>query len=505
MASLATLLSSARAGLSASGRQRVAASGAAGLVAAVMLLAGWGDPSRALASARTEMPVWTLPVDLAEAETDHGAEHADGHDASASDVDAHTQLASLNSSGAHGRPRPLLRPGSDDAAAPHDPLIDLRPAVDHATEPRLDGIEDLGGAHTAHAATPTHAPDHGSDNGTGHGVAQLQVAWNGEGLRPAPIEALARSGPGGLLPRVAPDGRTPAAAYARPFDDDGEAPLIGVVIGGLGLNAAVTRQAITSLPPEITLSFVPYATHLQDWIDQARAAGHEVLLELPMEPYDYPSNDPGPHTLLANADPDENRRRLEWLMSRATGYFGVMNYLGAKFTASPEAMEPTLAMIAESGVAFLYDGETQRTHLAAQAAHAGLDSASADRILDARPSATAIDEQLLTLEALAIQNGDALGAGFGYPVTVSQVESWTGLLEFQGYRLAPVSAILARRAADTRLELAQAEPELGAPDITFSSMRAGFGANRNAPPEELDAGGGHGGGDDAPAADSGHH
>lgn len=489
MASLATLLSSARAGLSGNGRLRAGASGAASLLAAVLLLAGWGDPSRAFASARTEMPEWAPSADLA-AELAKNLAGDPSHDG-APGADEHTQLASLEASAPHGPPRPLLRPGTDDAAPTHGQLLDLRPAVDHATEPRLDGIEDLGGSHNAHAAAPTSTPD--------HGAGQSPVAWNGEGLHPSPIDALARSGPGGLLPRVAPDGRTPATEYARPYEDDSDAPLVGVVIGGLGLNAAVTRQAIESLPAEVTLSFVPYATHLQEWIDQARAAGHEVILELPMEPYDYPSNDPGPHTLLASADPDENRHRLEWLMSRATGYFAVMNYLGAKFTASPEAIEPVLEIIAESGVAFLYDGESQRLNLPAQAAHAGLDNAAADRILDTRPSATAIDEQLLTLEALALQNGDAIGVGFGYPVTVSQVEEWAGYLEIQGYRLAPVSTILVRRAANTRVELAQAEPEYGAPDVTFSSMRAGFGANRNAAGEEA---GGHG--DDAAASSGGH-
>ena len=82
------------------------------------------------------------------------------------------------------------------------------------------------------------------------------------------------------------------------------------------------EAGIDSLPPEVTLSFVPYSEDLQGWIDDARAAGHEVILEIPMEPYDYPANDPGPHTLLARADAMENQRRLEWLMSGETGETG---------------------------------------------------------------------------------------------------------------------------------------------------------------------------------------
>ena len=93
------------------------------------------------------------------------------------------------------------------------------------------------------------------------------------------------------------------------------------MIGGLGLNAKATRQAIEQLPADVTLSFVPYADGLQSWIDLARQNGHEVLLETPMEPADYPDNDPGPYTLLTGAQPKENLGKLDWLMSRADGIF----------------------------------------------------------------------------------------------------------------------------------------------------------------------------------------
>ena len=73
----------------------------------------------------------------------------------------------------------------------------------------------------------------------------------------------------------------------------------------------------------------------------ARAAGHEVMLEAPMEPSDYPTNDPGPYTLLADSQPPETVRRLEWLLSRASGYFGGTNYLGARFVSAPSATSGT--------------------------------------------------------------------------------------------------------------------------------------------------------------------
>lgn len=252
----------------------------------------------------------------------------------------------------------------------------------------------------------------------------------------APITGMTAPGPGGLLPIIAKDGRTPAQVYARPFHDNGK-PKVAMVVGGLGLNAASTKAAIERLPPEVTLSFVPYADNLQGWIDLARANGHEVLLEIPMEPNDYPTNDPGPYTLMAAAQPPDTVKRLDWLLSRASGYFGVSNYLGGRFLASDNAMGVFTGQLKARGLAFVDDGSAGHRG-------GGPPRASADAVVDEQLSADAINQALLGLEAKALQHGAALGTGFAYPVTVEQVIHWAGGLAGRGYQLAPASAITRR-------------------------------------------------------------
>jgi polysaccharide deacetylase 2 family uncharacterized protein YibQ len=258
----------------------------------------------------------------------------------------------------------------------------------------------------------------------------------GSPLPAAPIPGLSAPGPGGPLPIIAKDGRTPFQAYARPFKDNGK-PRIALVIGGLGLNAAATRAAIEHLPPEVTLSFVPYAEGLQGWIDLARADGHEVMLEIPMEPLDYPNNDPGPYTLMAAARPEETVKRLEWLLSRATGYFAVTNYLGGRFLTSDTGLLAFAGALKARGVGFIDDGTAAHRAL-------GPPRASADTVVDEQLSGDAIEKQLLALEASALQHGQSLGAGFAYPLTVDEVVRWAQGLAGRGYQLAPASAIARR-------------------------------------------------------------
>ena len=255
-------------------------------------------------------------------------------------------------------------------------------------------------------------------------------------LPKAPIAGLFSPGPNGPLPRIAPDGRVPAQAYARPFRSNGK-PMVALVVGGLGLNAVTTRAAIERLPAEVTLSFVPYAEGLQAWIDMARAQGHEVMIELPMEPTGYPDNDPGPYTLLSNGGADDVEAKLDWLLGRATGYFGVTNYLGDRFATSDEGMGAMLAVLRQRGVAFLDDGSMRRKPGA-------FARASADRIIDETQSPAAIMGQLNALEAAAKMRGAALGTGFSYPVTVEAAARWTAGLEARGLQLAPASAMTRR-------------------------------------------------------------
>lgn len=255
-------------------------------------------------------------------------------------------------------------------------------------------------------------------------------------LAAAPIAGLSQPGPNGPLPVIASDGRSAFSAYARPFSPDGR-PRVALIVGGLGLNTPATRAAIEALPPEVTLSFSAYAEGLQGWIDLARADGHEVLLELPMEPEDYPQNDTGPYTLLAGSDIDELDRRMNWLLGRATGYYGVSNYLGTAFFASDASMTPFMQRLRSRGLAFIDDGQARSR----QGAYA---RASANRIIDEAQDAASILAALNGLEATARANGQALGTGYGFAVTVATAVRWTQGLNERGIQLAPASSLAAR-------------------------------------------------------------
>ena len=270
--------------------------------------------------------------------------------------------------------------------------------------------------------------------------------------------ALIERGPSGPLPRIAKDGRMPWQVYARPFDRASRKPRIAIVIAGLGQSAAQTEAAVAKLPGTVTLAFSPYAADLPSWFEKANAAGHELMVQVPMEPTDFPREDPGPASLLTTLTPAQNLERLEWVMSRATGYVGLTNFMGARFTAASDALPPILEVLKGRGLLFLETRTSNQSVVAASADPLGLPRAADDRNFDGDLTRAGIDRTLADLEQIARQNDRAIGVGSAYPVTIERIAAWATTIEGKGIVLAPVSAtVVAKEAAAP--QAAAAKPE----------------------------------------------
>lgn len=248
----------------------------------------------------------------------------------------------------------------------------------------------------------------------------------------------------GPLPRIARGGRTPLKAYGRAVEPAGKKPRIALVLGGLGVGETQTDSALSQLAPAITLAFAPFAPELQKEIDAARGAGHEVLLEAPMEPFDFPDSDPGPHALLVAASPEENGKRLDWILSRATGYVGVMNLLGGRFMGEETAIEPVLFQIAKRGIMFFDSGASSNSVAVTSARHAKAVLATGTLTLDGVQTPAAIDSKLAELENAARQDGSAIGVASAYPVAISRLSEWAASAQARGFQIVPLSALVAQ-------------------------------------------------------------
>lgn len=247
----------------------------------------------------------------------------------------------------------------------------------------------------------------------------------------------------GPIPRMSNTGLTPFAAYRRPGSVGAEsAPRIALIVTGLGINEQGSLDAIDLLPDDVTLAFAPYGRSLENTVAAARAAGHEVMLEVPMEPFDYPQNDPGPHTILTGETPRANLEKLFWLMARFGGYFGVINNMGARFTASAVDMGPVLEELGARGLGYIDDGGSNRSVAAQLSGTNKVPFARANLMVDANPARTSILSALASLEAQAMESGSAIGIVSALPISVQAVSEWARELDAKGIALVPASALM---------------------------------------------------------------
>jgi polysaccharide deacetylase 2 family uncharacterized protein YibQ len=268
-------------------------------------------------------------------------------------------------------------------------------------------------------------------------------------LKPAPLAEVSEAGPYGPLPRIGQGNKKPHNVYARPVPAGiihSDMPKVAILLGGMGLNVDLTKKAIGKLPGEVSFAFAPYGEDLQAQVNRARAQGHEIMLQLPLEPYGYPASNPGPKTLMAAGDVNANLDALAWHMGRFAGYTGITNYMGAKFLSEAKALRPVLAEMKKRGLVFLDDGTAGQSMAAQVGRIVGLPVKSGAKVIDADPAPQSIEQALADLEAEARASGFAVGTGTGLDATIDAVDEWSRSLAEKGILLVPVSAAYRGRA-----------------------------------------------------------
>ncbi len=344
-----------------------------------------------------------------------------------------------------GEPTATVATGSP-AKAPAKPDV----AADGQRHSRHDGTSAM--AVPANTSTPAAAPaPPGSQTITiidGSSGKRQDVVIPGKSsgnAHKAPLDMrLLENTRHGAIPKIALDGIRPFTLYAHPRDmpvGKADAPRIAVIVSGLGISASGTADALSKLPAPVTFAIAPYGADLENLAERARAGNHEVLLQAPMEPFDYPDNDPGPQTLLTSLTPDQNIDRLHWLMSRFQGYVGIVSNMGARFTASETALAPVMRETGKRGLIYVDDGASARSVAGQLAGSQNLPFAKTDVVIDAVPTAAEIDRALARLEMAARDHGTAVGLVTALPGTVTRIAEWAKKVEARGFVLVPITMV----------------------------------------------------------------
>ena len=218
-------------------------------------------------------------------------------------------------------------------------------------------------------------------------------------------------------------------------------PRIAIVIDDVGLDIAGSRRA-QALPAFITLSYIPYSPHLRDQTKESREEGHELLLHMPMEPIGHA--DPGPGALLTSQSQDEMKQNMDTALASFTGFDGMNNHMGSRFTANREDMEVVISELQQRGLFFL-DSRTSAQSVGADVAREhGLPTITRDVFLDDDMSPKAIRAQLEETERVARRKGYAVAIGHPHPATLQELEAWIPEAQRKGFVFVPINILVNR-------------------------------------------------------------
>lgn len=280
-----------------------------------------------------------------------------------------------------------------------------------------------------------------SDTGNNETAGPIEPVF-----RPIPVQALPEllemtdQGP---LPAIASDGARSFETYsATPVQAPGSAK-IALVITDMGKRSRLTRRALSDLPENTTFAFSPFGQGINGWAEQARRANHETVLMIPMEPANYPQDDPGVLTLLVTHTPEQNARWLHESMTKLTGYVGIITHKGSRFTAAIESMRPIMRELSTRGLMYIDSLSTQYSVGPALARTMSVPVAVNSRIgfVDEEPSAAVISERLDELVKVAQRDGYAVGIARPLPVSMDSINIWAAGLESRGAVLVPISQV----------------------------------------------------------------
>ena len=266
-----------------------------------------------------------------------------------------------------------------------------------------------------------------------------------EALKPAETAAKPASAPAqvaALPPKPSvDDGSLPAwRRYAVPADLSGGAPIIAIVLDDLGIDTRRSNRAI-ALPAPVTLAFLPYAEGLEEQTAAARAAGHELLVHIPMQPHGEDA-DPGPNALDMRLGAIEVLSRLDWDLARFSGYVGINNHMGSLFTESEAGMRLVAEGLRDRGLMFLDSLTSPKSVAAATVASYGVPTTTRDVFLDNTDSPEEVAMRLEQTEKIARKAGTAIAIGHPRDNTLDVLEDWIPKAKAAGFTLVPLTAVL---------------------------------------------------------------
>jgi len=177
-------------------------------------------------------------------------------------------------------------------------------------------------------------------------------------------------------------------------------------------------QAAAALPKEIGFAILPFLPKSTETAEALHGAGHEIWLHLPMEPNNYPADNPGPGAIMMSMSTTELRAAVHAAIDNVPYAVGVNNHMGSKVTSNLKTMTWIMQELKARDLAFIDSRTTSRTVAEVAAVSLGVPANRRHVFLDNERRPAAIRRQLAEAVRRCRLEGEIIAIGHLDPVTI---------------------------------------------------------------------------------------
>lgn len=219
-----------------------------------------------------------------------------------------------------------------------------------------------------------------------------------------------------------------------------ELPILAIIIDDIGNNKRF--KGLIDIGAPLTLAVLPFTPYAKEAATMGNAAGLEIILHLPMEPNDYPTNNPGKGALLTTMDKSTLLSQLKADLEAVPHITGANNHMGSKFTEYAGGMYHVLVELKKRELFFIDSKTSTKSVAFSQARTIGIKTAERSIFLDNKQSEEAIAKQLAKAIGAAKTKGAAIAIGHPYRETVEVLKNILPTIEEKGVQLVIASRII---------------------------------------------------------------
>ncbi|HOV16197.1 MAG TPA: divergent polysaccharide deacetylase family protein [Candidatus Cloacimonadota bacterium] len=226
--------------------------------------------------------------------------------------------------------------------------------------------------------------------------------------------------------------------------------ILCIIVDDFGNTQGKLLDGFAQTEAAVCFAILPDAKYAVEAMRKATQKGHETLIHVPMEPINYPKENPGDNAIFIHNSPTENARRMEHFINKLPACIGVNNHMGSLATSDEPTMQTVMQVLRKHNLVFV-DSRTSNSSIAYTVAQKNLVPAfKRDVFLDEPDLSSATLNKKLS-ECLSLAQKQPFVIAIMHCHTQEHLvylQKFIAQAKQKGFRLEPISGLSAYELPD---------------------------------------------------------